>query len=68
MKIKSIEHYQRFRGFRNEKNTRKHNQDTANGKMSSEYFKILQLTAENTHIGMLAFLEKAEELKNKVKS
>jgi len=60
MKIKSIEQYQRFRKFRNEKDARKHNQGTANGKMASEYWNLL--TIKEPSLAVQEFLKKWEEV------
>lgn len=57
----SIENYSRRRGLIS--HTVKMTKTTASGKLASEYFELLKLTAESPQTGMQAFLGKVEELK-----
>lgn len=57
--------YARKRGFTKQKAPFSLN--TPTGKLASEYFELLKLTAENPLTGTQAFLGKVEELKQLIK-
>jgi hypothetical protein len=60
MKIKSVAKYQRYRGWRKETDTSKHNNTTSNGKMAFEYWNLLIIKQPN--IAVQEFLKKWEEV------
>lgn len=57
----SFTNYARKRGLT--KQARPLSIDTPTGKLASEYFQLLKITAESPQTGMQAFLGKVEELK-----
>ena len=61
-KIKSIEHYMRWRGFRKPTDASKHSNKTPNGKMNAEYWELLTIDGEFEAIKKL--LERREGLRN----